>query len=226
MSWFFANWGFVLQLTWQHFLLAVVPLVVSFVLAVPLGWLAFGVKRVRGFMLSVSSVVYTVPSLALFVILPIILGTKILDPVNVVVALTFYSLALLLRIMVDALGSVPVEVRESAVALGFRSLQRFFCVDFVLSFPVLIAGLRVVALSNISLVSVGSVVGVDSLGNLFLDGFNRNFVTVIVVGIVFSLLLALLVDLFLWFLGKIVTPWVGYNVSTVDVVSVAKVGVK
>ncbi|MET4002366.1 osmoprotectant transport system permease protein [Arthrobacter sp. UYCu511] len=207
MDWFLANLPQVLNLTGYHLIQSVVPLVLSVIIAIPLAQLARLNKAVGATILSVGSLLYTIPSLALFVILPSILGTKILDFANIIVALTIYAVALLVRSTLDALNSVERTIRESATAMGYRPLQRFLTVDLPLSIPVLFAGLRVISVSNISLVTVGSLLGIPSLGFFFTDGLQRNFPTEIVVGIVITLILALLMDVLLVLLQRLLTPW-------------------
>jgi osmoprotectant transport system permease protein len=177
------------------------------VLAVPLGWLAHRSPVARSILIPSAGILYTLPSLVLFIALPGILGTKVLNPINVVVALTIYTVALLVRSVADSLAAVPAMVVAAATAMGFRSTRRFVEVEFPLSIPVLISGLRVATVSNISLVSVGALVGVGGLGQLFTVGFNRQNLTEVLVGIVLSMVLALLADALLLTLGKAVTPW-------------------
>jgi osmoprotectant transport system permease protein len=104
-------------------------------------------------------------------------------------------------------------VRQAAVAMGFTPLRRFLTVDLPLSLPVLFAGLRVISVTNISLVSVGALIGLPSLGTLFTDGLFRSFPTEIVIGIVVTLVLALVMDLMLVLLERVLTPW-ARNVRT------------
>jgi osmoprotectant transport system permease protein len=207
MEWLLANFGHVLSLAGLHLYQSVVPLVLSVIIAVPLAQLARLNKTVKGFILSAGSILYTIPSLALFVILPAILGTRILDIANIIVALTIYAVALLVRSTVDALNSIDDGIRQAAVAIGYKPLYRFLTVDLPLSLPVLFAGLRVISVSNISLVSVGALIGIDSFGTLFTDGLQRDFITEIVVGIVGTLLLALVMDILLVLLQRLLTPW-------------------
>ena len=191
----------------EHVLLALLPLLLGTALSLPLGRLAQRLPRVRGAVLSTASVLYTVPSLALFVIIPAILGTAQLSPVNVVVALTLYTAALLVRPVVDALESVPAHTTSAATAMGYRPWRRFAAVELPLAVPVLASGVRVASVSNISLVSVGAIVGIGGLGRLFTDGFQRSYLTQIFVGIALTLLLALVVDLLLVGLWRLLTPW-------------------
>ncbi|WP_269939801.1 ABC transporter permease [Arthrobacter sp. HY1533] len=207
MDWFLANLPQVLNLAGYHLIQAVVPLVLSVAIAIPLAQLARLNKVAGGIILSAGSLLYTVPSLALFVILPSILGTRILDFTNIIVALTIYAVALLVRSTLDALNSVDDSLRQAATAMGYKPLARFLQVDLPLSVPVLFAGLRVISVSNISLVTVGSLLGIPSLGFFFTDGLQRNFPTEIVVGILGTLVLALLMDVVLVLLQRLLTPW-------------------
>ncbi|WP_285244264.1 ABC transporter permease [Pseudarthrobacter sp. fls2-241-R2A-127] len=207
MEWFLANSGMVFERGGQHLVLALVPMVLGLVISIPLAQLARRNGALRSVVLTASSLLYTIPSLALFIILPTVLGTRILDPLNVVVALTIYAVALLVRAALDAFDSVDADVSQAAQAMGFKPLARFLQVDLPLSLPVLFAGLRVVSVSNISLVSVAALLGVGNLGMLFTDGLQRDFVTEVVVGIIAILVLALLMDALLVVLERILTPW-------------------
>ncbi|UKA61736.1 ABC transporter permease [Arthrobacter sp. FW306-04-A] len=207
MEWFLANSGMVFERAGEHLILALIPMVLGLLIAVPLGQLARRNRTLRTVVTTGSSLLYTIPSLALFIILPPILGTRILDPLNVVVALTIYAVALLVRAAMDAFDSVDDDLRMAAVSMGFKPTARFLQIDLPLSLPVLFAGLRVVSVSNISLVSVAALLGVGNLGMLFTDGLQRTFVTEVVVGIIAILLLALVMDTFLVLLEKVLTPW-------------------
>ncbi|MFF5987822.1 ABC transporter permease [Prauserella flavalba] len=191
----------------EHCYLALLPLVLGIVLAIAIGWLGRAWPRARGVILVLANLVYTIPSLALFVVIPSLIGTKMLDSINVVVALTLYTAALLVRPVLDALDAVPPAVIASATAMGYRPARRFLTVELPLAVPVLAAGVRVASVSNISLVSVGALIGVGGLGVLFTDGFQREYFSPIVVGIVLTLLLALVVDLLLVLLRRLLTPW-------------------
>ncbi|MGY6658420.1 ABC transporter permease [Amycolatopsis sp. TRM77291] len=191
----------------DHIYLSLVPLVLGLLIAVLAGWLGHRFTAVRSVLLVVSNLLYTIPSLALFVVIPGIIGSKILDSVNVIVALTVYTAALLVRPVLDALDAVPPHVVAAATAIGYKPARRFLAVELPLSVPVLAAGVRVASVSNISLVSVGALIGTGGLGVLFTDGFQREYFSPIVVGIVATLLLALIVDLVLVQLRNLLTPW-------------------
>lgn len=197
----------VLELLVVHVRLALLPLLVGVVVALPLGWAAHRYRLLRAALLGAANVLYTVPSLALFVILPGILGTRILDEINVVVALALYTAALLIRPVVDALDALPGHVLAAATAIGYRPLRRFAAVELPLAVPVLVAGIRVASVSNISLVSVGALVGVGGLGQLFTQGFQDSFNAPIIVGVLLTLVLALVMDALLVVVRTLLTPW-------------------
>lgn len=207
MEWFLANSGMVLERAGQHLVLALIPMVLGLVISIPLAQLARIRPALRSIVVTASSLLYTIPSLALFIILPSILATRILDPLNVIVALTLYAVALLVRAALDAFDSVEEDLRQAATAMGYKPWLRFVQIDLPLSLPVMFAGLRVVSVSNISLVSVAALLGVGNLGMLFTDGLQRNFVTEVVVGILAILVLALLMDAVLVLLERLLTPW-------------------
>lgn len=209
MTWLWNNLDLVLGLTLDHIRLSAIPILLGFAASLPLGWVATRVPWLRGILLTVFNIVYTIPALALFVVLPGILGTKVLDELNVLVAMTLYATAMMLRGTLDAFGSVSGDVLQSATAQGYSSASRFWTVQLPLAGPVLLANLRVVSVSTVSLLSVAALVGSGGLGRLFTAGYSRSFIDEIVVGIVFILLLALLFDALLVLAGRLVLPWAG-----------------
>ncbi len=206
-NWIQRNAAMIGQLLVEHVILSIVPVLAAIVIAIPLGYLVFRTGRFANFLLAVLGVVYAIPSLALFVVMPVVLGTKILNPVNIAAALTVYSVALLVRSVVDGLRSVPSSVNASAAAVGYGRLRRLFRVELPLAMPVIFAGLRVVTVSNIALVSVGAVIGTGALGELFTRGLNSGFLTPILVGLVLSLLLALVFDSIILLIQRGALPW-------------------
>ncbi len=177
-------------------------------LSIPIGWLAWRYRWSRGALLVAFGIVYAIPSLPLLVILPTILGTSLRSPVNLVVALTLYAIALMVRSAADAFGDVDGDIRLSSTALGFSTWRRFWGgVDLPLAGPGLLAGLRVVIVSTVSLVTVGAVLGISSLGSLFTDGFQRNIPLEIFTGIVATVLLAVVLDQLAVVVGKAAMPW-------------------
>jgi osmoprotectant transport system permease protein len=210
MRWVFDHLDELLATTWDHLGLALLPVLAGLVISLPLGWVAHRWRWARAILVPVSGLLYTIPSLALFVLMPLVLGTKILDPLNVQVALTIYTVALLVRSGADSLDAVPAEIIAAATAIGYGAARRFFVVELPLAVPVLISGIRVAAVSNIALVSVGAIIGVGGLGFYLTHGAQLappNYPEIIA-GIVLIVLLALIVDGLLALAGRFLTPWV------------------
>jgi osmoprotectant transport system permease protein len=207
MAWVWTNFDKIWGLTVAHIGLSVIPIVLGFILSIPLGYAASRSRVARSFLLSVGGILYTIPSLALFLAIPAIIGTSILDPVNVIIALTVYAVAVMVRTATDAFASVPADVQDSARAQGYSRTQQFFGVDLPLAGPVLLAGVRVVSVSTVSLVSVGVVIGVSSLGSLFTEGFGINFYTEIWTGIVITLIIAAVFDILIVLVARFLMPW-------------------
>ena len=190
-----------------HTLLSLGAIVAAAVLAVPLARLAVATRRFGGLLLGAFSLLYAVPSLPMLVVIPVILGVPVRSPLNMVIVLTLYGISVLVTQVAEAFRSLPEDVVEAANALGVDPWRRFWQVEMPLAVPVLIAGLRVVAASTVSLVTVGALVGVQSLGTLFTDGFQRQLVESLLTGLGATLLLALVFDLLLVLLGRALTPW-------------------
>ena len=207
MAWLWNSGDLLLRLLAEHAWLSAIPILVGFAASLPLGWLAARSRVARGILLTVFNVIYTIPALALFLVLPGVLGTKILDPLNVVVALTLYAMAMMLRGAVDGFGSVSSDVLQAATAQGYSSASRFWTVQLPLAGPVLLANLRVVSVSTVSLLSVASLIGRGGLGYLFTDGYSRQFLFEIGTGIVLTVLLALAFDAVLVLAGRLLMPW-------------------
>ena len=207
MSWTLNNIDLIRELTINHVKLAIVPIVLSFVLSIPLGWLANRNRASRAVVITGGSLLYTIPSLPLFVILPLILPTRVLDETNLVVALAIYGVAVMARSASDALASVDATTIDAANAIGYSPSARFLRVELPLAGPVLLAGIRVVSVSTIALVSVGVIIGSSNLGVLFREGKQRGILEEVVVGILMSLLLALIFDVIIVLLGRLLMPW-------------------
>ena len=197
MSWTQENLPLIGELTLNHTRLSVIPIAASFVLSIPLGWLANRHLVLRSLVITGGSLLYTIPSLPLFVILPLVIPTRVLDETNLVVALTIYGVAVMARSASDALASVEPATIDASTAVGFSSAARFFRVELPLAGPVLLAGIRVVSVSTIALVSVGVIIGSKNLGYLFTNGLQREIVPEILVGVIMVVAIALIVDFLL-----------------------------
>jgi osmoprotectant transport system permease protein len=192
---------------WTTVWLAAIPVVVGLIIALPVGWLCSRYRWTYPPITSAAGILYTIPSLVLFLVLPGIIGTGILDVINVAVALTVYTVALLVRVVADGLNSVSKDTLAAASAMGYTSRQRLFSVQLPIAIPVIGAGVRVAAVSNVSLVSVASIIGVSQLGQLFIAGNVTNSVPPILVGLILFFVLALLFDLVILLIVRVLTPW-------------------
>lgn len=213
IGWVRSNADMIGELAVAHASLASPAIALTFFVALPLGWLAHVSGRSRRWrpartaIVVATGVLFGIPSLALFVLLPVVLGTSILSPLNVVIALLIYGVALQTRVVAEGFDSSDERPKLAADAVGYSRWQRFFSVDLPLAGPAILAGMRVVSASTISLVSVGTLIGVNSLGDLLTAGFQRNFPTQIFTGIVAIILLAVLYDAVLVLLGRLCMPW-------------------
>jgi osmoprotectant transport system permease protein len=207
VTWVLENLGLIGQLTLEHLRQSLIPIVVSLVVAIPLGWVAWRYRLVRGTVVTLTGLLYTIPSLALLMLLPAVFGYSPLSETNLIVALTIYGVALMVRSVADGLDSVSPDARLAATAVGYGGFRRFWAVDLPLAGPVILAGLRVTAVSTISLATVGILVGVINLGYLFTNGLQRRIVEEIFSGVVAVVVLAVVVDLLLVLLGRWLMPW-------------------
>lgn len=207
MNWIVDNLDLIGSLTLDHLRQSVLPIVLGFLIALPVGWLAWRFTSLRGPVLTTVGLLYTIPSLGLFALLAAGFGIPYLSETNLIVALTVYGVAILTRSVADGLDSVDATTRSAAIAVGFGPWRRFWTVDLPLSGPVLLAGLRVAATSTISLATVGILIGVQNLGYLFTNGFQRRIVAEVFAGVLAVVVIALLVDLLLVFIGRLAMPW-------------------
>lgn len=207
MNWISTNLDRIVALTISHTWLTVIPTVLGLLLALPLGWWAHRSRQGYAAIVGTAGLLYTIPSLALFVLLPVLLGTKILDPVNIIVALTLYTLALLVRVVADGLSSVPHDTVAAAEAMGYRGWQRLLLVELPVAVPVIAAGLRVAVVSNVSIVTMAALLGIPQLGSLFTQGFQLRLFVPLVTGVVMCAVLAVIFDGLIIVINKALTPW-------------------
>jgi len=187
----------------QHIELTLIAVVLGLVIAVPLGLVAWRSRVFRGPIFTVTGILYTIPSLALFAFLLPFTGLTV---VTAEIGLVGYTLLILVRNIVVGLNSVPDDVREAARGMGFRPLAELARVDIPLAIPAIMAGVRIATVTTIGLVTVTALIGEGGLGSLIYTGL-RGFRTPLVVGTVLSVALAVISDLSLSGLQRLVTPW-------------------
>ena len=188
-------------------LLSLPAIALSVLIAVPIGRFSFVRRRVGGALTSAAPLLYAIPALPMLIVVPALVGVPLRSSANMIITLTLYGIALLVRSAADGFASVDASVRDSSRAIGFSPLGLFWRVDLPLALPVILAGVRVVAVSTISLVTIGALIGVSSLGTLLTDGFQRGIASEVLTGIGATVILALAVDGVLLLLGRALTPW-------------------
>jgi osmoprotectant transport system permease protein len=206
VNWVLDNLDLIGALTVDHLRQSAVAILAGFVLSIPLGWLAFRYTKLRGTVLTVVGLLYTIPSFALFALLTLF-GVPYLGELNLVIALTIYAVAIMTRSVTEGLASVDPVTRSAAVAVGFGAWRRFWTVDFPLSGPVVLAGLRVTAMSTVSLATVGALIGVENLGYLFTNGAQRRIIAEVFAGVLAVVVIALIIDGLLIIAGRLLMPW-------------------
>jgi osmoprotectant transport system permease protein len=188
----------------HHVIFTLIAVGLGFVISLALSLLVVRWRWLYGVVASVAGILYTIPSLALFAVLVTITGPTV---TTAEIALVGYTLLILIRNIVAGLDGVPRDVREAAVGMGFSPRQVLFEVDFPLALPVIVAGLRVATVTTIGLVTVSALIGMDNLGTFITDGLSRFFMTPVLLGAVLSIALAVLADVSLLGVQRLIAPW-------------------
>jgi osmoprotectant transport system permease protein len=188
----------------HHVIFTLIAVGLGFVISLALSLLVVRWRWLYGVVASIAGILYTIPSLALFAVLVTITGPTV---TTAEIALVGYTLLILIRNIVAGLDGVPRDVREAAVGMGFSPRQVLFKVDFPLALPVIVAGLRVATVTTIGLVTVSALIGMDNLGTFITDGLSRFFMTPVLLGAVLSIALAVLADVSLLGVQRLIAPW-------------------
>ncbi|GIF25281.1 osmoprotectant transport system permease protein [Actinoplanes tereljensis] len=200
------NAGTILTKLGFHVGITLETVVIALLVAVPLAVVAYWIRPLTGPILALSGVLYTIPSLALLALLAPLLGAT--NRATVLIALVLYALLLLIRNALTGLTQVPSEVRDAAAGMGYGRFGRLWHVELPLALPGIITGLRLATVSTVALVTIGAIIGQGGLGDLIMGGFWNNFYRAeITTGTVLCVGLALILDLALVGLGRLLTPW-------------------
>src|SRR6202451_2363265 len=205
-SYLSSQWGQISADLIQHITLSLLALAIGLVISLPLALLAWRYRIVRAPAFGVASALYIIPSLALFAILGPITGYVASYP-TAEIALVGYTLLILIWNTVAGLDAVPADAREAARAMGYSPTAELIRVDFPLALPYIFAGLRVATSTVIGLVTVTALIGLGGLGQQITYGFNTDYYTPILVGLVLSVVLAGLIDLLLVVVQRVTLPW-------------------
>lgn len=199
------NWRVIWYYTAEHVRFTLVALGIGVLLAFPLGYLCHRFRVVYPPVLAVTNVIYAIPSLALFFLLGPLLGYTNDKPI--ILAMSLYTLVILVRNIVEGLRAVPSHVTDAATGLGYRPMQHFFAVELPLAVPTIVTGLRLATVSTISLITVGGAIGKGALGRMFADGIDRQIPVELWAGGIAVVVLALAADVLLLAFGWLLTPW-------------------
>ncbi|AJZ86223.1 ABC transporter permease [Streptomyces antimycoticus] len=190
--------------TLEHVWITLASVAIGLLVAFPLALLARRWRAVSGAVLGLTTVLYTVPSLAMFSLLLPVFGVSV---AVVITGLVLYSLTILVRNIMAGLASVPEEAREAARGMGYGPLRLLFGVELPLALPALMAGLRITTVSTVSLTTVGAIIGYGGLGNLIYEGMRSFFKAEVLTASVLCVALAVVADLLLLALQRLLTPW-------------------
>ena len=205
LSYVTSNWGTIVGYLGEHVRLTVGAVVLGTLIALPLAVVASRSRWLSGPVLGLSTLIYTIPSLAMFAFVAPVTGLSV---TTVLIGLVLYSLVILVRNFLVGLQAVPADVREAARGMGYGPARLFWQVELPLALPAFMAGIRVATVSTVALTTVGVIVGHGGLGQLITGGFNANFYRAeIVTGALGCVLLALVADLLLAGAARLLTPW-------------------
>jgi osmoprotectant transport system permease protein len=203
-EWIGRNMDQIVDRTWQHLGLTAISVGLGLLISVGLAMVALRWRWAYTPITWVTGLLYTIPSLALFAILVPIVG---LNATNAVIALTSYTLLIIIRNLVAGIDGVPASVVEAADGMGYTPQARFWRMEVPLALPAIIAGLRIATVTTVGLVTVTAVLGLGGYGFFILRGLNTFFWTQILVGVVLSVVLATLLDFGFVGLERLLSPW-------------------
>jgi osmoprotectant transport system permease protein len=189
----------------EHIELTVLAVGLGVLIAIPLSFLSTRWRRSYTPTLAITGIMYTIPALAFFVLLGPVTG--FISRTTALIPLVCYTLLILVRNTVTGLEGIPPEVKEAATGMGYTQTRLLLRVELPLAMPAIIAGVRIATVSTVGLVTVTALIGQGGLGQLLVDGFQRDFQTPLTVGIVLSLALAVVADLLLLGALTLATPW-------------------
>lgn len=193
------------MLLWQHLQMTGYTLLVAIAIAIPLSLLVRGYSWLKVPILGLLGICYTIPSLALIVLLVPVFG---LNQVSVIVAMVIYTQVILVRNVLVGLESIDDAMLEAAKGMGMSSWQRWWMVQVPLVLPVFLAGVRLSAIVAIAIATIGAKFGAGGLGTLLFDGIAQaGRYDKIWAGAIAVSLLAFVVNIVLLWLQQITTPF-------------------
>lgn len=203
-DWIAQRPGEIWERTVEHLQMTVVAVAIGCVISAALTAVAVRYRWTLGPITWIGNLLYTIPSLALFVILIPVTGLGFL---TAQIALVSYTIQILVRNMTAGIAGVPAAVTEAATAMGYRRARRLWVIELPLAAGTIIAGIRIAAVTVIGLVTITALIGNGGYGAFINDGLSRRFSTPIVLGAGLSILMALVVDAALMMVQRALTPW-------------------
>ncbi len=206
-DWILSHRSDIWERTLEHLFLTAVPVGLGLVIALVLTVVSLRWRHLYEPIAQTTAVLYTIPSLAAFALLTAFLG--LFSVWTAVIPLTTYTLLILVRNMVTGIDGVPADTLEAATGMGYRRPRRFLEIELPLALPVIIAGLRIATVTVVGLVTVTALLGRGGLGHFILDAFRRSiiFPTEAFVGLVGTVIVAIGLDLGLFVIQRMLTPW-------------------
>jgi osmoprotectant transport system permease protein len=191
----------------EHVVITIASVAFGLLLSIPLALVAQRTRVGEALILGTAGVIYAIPAISLLLILYSWLGLG-LSSATVVVALTLYNLLILVRNVLTGLQGVPEEAKEAATGMGFGTLRRILRVDLPLALPSITAGVRIATVNTVALVTIGFAVGHGGLGGIITTGFKDNlYRQQVLTGVVLVVLLAVVLDLILLLVQRLLTSW-------------------
>lgn len=208
-SWVERNMGQIIDRTWEHLTLTGISVGLGLLISVGLTIIVLRWRWTYPPITGFTGLLYTIPSLALFALLVPFTG---LSDTTAIIALTSYTLFILIRNIVAGIDGVPEAVKEAADGMGYTARARFWKMEVPLALPVIMAGMRIATVTTVGLVTVTAVIGLGGYGFFILRGLNTFFWTQLIVGVVLSVVLATILDLAFIVLQRVLSPWAKANV--------------
>lgn len=191
MTWTLNNYDRLFTALLEHVTLVSLSLLLSLLIAVPLGVISARRPRLYAGAMAVTGVLYTIPALALFALLIPLMG---LGTAPAVTALVLYSLLILVRNVAIGLREIPHEILEAADGMGYGSWRRLVHIELPLALPVIVAGIRITLVTQISVATVAAYISAGGLGDIIFQGITQDFGEKVVAGAVVTSLLAVIAD--------------------------------
>lgn len=208
-TWVTRNWDDIREAATQHLILTGTSVAAGIVVSLLLATIAVRYRRLYPPIAGFGGILYTIPSLAAFALLWPLLGGLSNRWLIAIIALTSYTILILVRNIVTGIDSVPPDVKEAADGMGYRPARRFLTIELPLALPSIIAGVRIATVTVVGLVTVTALIGLGGFGGLILNGIRRSipFPTEVIAGILGSVALATVIDFALLRLERFLTPW-------------------